>query len=460
MDEEKILVVDDEKDILDMMSKFLTERGYIVYKATCLKEAQQIGENENIDLAIIDLVMPDANGISVLKMLQKINSAIVGIIVTGFATIDSAVEAMKAGAFDYIQKPFNLEELLITIKKALKFKELQGENIYLKSQLKKKYKFDNFVGASESMLEVFKIIETVSNSDSTVLIYGESGTGKELAAKSIHYNSKRRDKYLVPVNCGAIPEDLLETELFGHVKGAFTGAVNKRIGRFEFANGGTIFLDEIGDMSLNLQVKLLRVLQEKEFTPVGGTEPIKVDVRVIAATNQNLEKAVEEKRFREDLYYRLNVIPLTIPPLRERKSDIPLLVEHFINQMRYEKGVNVKEVSDEVMEIFMEYDWPGNVRELENIIERMMIFSGDKERLTAIDLPEKFKKRQSKPRSYHIKLPLEGLNLKKIIHQIEDDLILQALERTGGVKEKAAQLLKMNRTTLVQKIKKRKLLNN
>jgi len=250
---------------------------------------------------------------------------------------------------------------------------------------------------------------------------------------------------------------LLETELFGHVKGAFTGAVNTRVGRFEFASGGTIFLDEIGDMSLSLQVKLLRVLQEKEFTPVGGSAPVKVDVRVIAATNQNLEKAVEEKKFREDLFYRLNVIPLQLPPLRERKSDIPLLVDYFISQMKKEKKVRVKEVSDDVMQTFIDYDWPGNVRELENLIERMMIFSGDKDRLTAIDLPDKFKKRKTKSRSYQIRLPLDGLPLKNVIGQIEDDLIVQALERTGGVKEKAAKLLKLNRTTLVQKIKKRKI---
>lgn len=460
MDEKKILVIDDEKDILSVMSRFLSEKGYSVYEATCLKEAEEKVQDFDIDLAIIDLVIPETDGISVLKELHKIKNGLICIIVTGFATIDSAVEAMKAGAFDYLQKPFNLEELLITIKKALKFKELEGENIFLKSQLKKKYRFDNFVGSSEAILEVFKIIETVSNTDSTVLIFGESGTGKELVAKSIHYNSNRRDKYLVPVNCGAIPEDLLETELFGHVKGAFTGAVSTRVGRFGFANGGTIFLDEIGDMSLNLQVKLLRVLQEKEFTPVGGPTTVKVDVRVIAATNQNLEKAVEEKKFREDLYYRLNVIPLILPPLRERKSDIPLLVDYFITHMRAEKKIKVKEVSDEVMETFLDYDWPGNVRELENLIERMVIFSGEKQKLTAADLPDKFKKRKTKSHIYHIKLPLDGLPLKKVIGQIEDDFIIQALERTGGVKEKAAKLLKLNRTTLVQKIKKRKILSN
>jgi len=455
MTEKKILLVDDEADIRSMLARFLNDKHFSVVEASTCSEAIEAVQKNLISLAIIDLIMPDTNGIDILKKILKINSNIIGIIVTGFATINSAVEAMKAGAFDYLPKPFNLEEMLITINKALEYQNLKGENVYLKEQLRTKYKFENFIGSSDLMLKVFKTIETIANTSSTVLIFGDSGTGKELVAKAIHYNSNRKDKYLVPVNCGAIPEDLLESELFGHIKGSFTGAINTRIGRFEYAHGGTIFLDEIGDMSLNLQVKLLRVLQEKEITPVGGTNAIKIDVRVIAATNQDLEKAVAEKKFREDLYYRLNVIPIHLPTLRERKSDIPLLVNHFLEKMRKEKGTVAQSVSDEVMSTLLEYEWPGNVRELENLMERMVIFSGKKERLSSEDLPEKFRKSSVSSSIHKVALPSEGLDLNNLLDDIENDLIRQALDKTHGIKEKAAKLLGLNRTTLVQKIKKK-----
>ena len=459
MSEAKILVVDDEDNIRDMLSTFLVKEGFSVFTARNNKEAVESTRENDFNLALIDLVMPDANGIQTLKDLHSVNKNIICIIMTGYATIDSAVEAMKAGAFDYVAKPFNLDEILLIIERAIEYQRLQGENLLLKNQLKTKYKFENIIGNSDEIIKVFQVIETVSDSDSTVLIYGESGTGKELVAKALHYNSKRRDKYLVPVNCGAIPEDLLESELFGHMKGAFTGATSSRIGRFELANGGTIFLDEIGDMSLNLQVKILRVLQEREFIPVGGTKSVKVDVRVIAATHHDLENGVQEKTFREDLFYRLNVIPITIPPLRTRKSDIPLLVQHFIEYFNKERSSDIEGVSPEVMKTLMEYNWPGNVRELENLIERLVIFNSKKKIINIQDLPNKFQNKEEGMPLSHFKLPEQGLCINTLLNQIENDLIIQALNRTGWVKEKAAKLLNLNRTTLVQKIKNRKLEN-
>jgi len=459
MSEAKILVVDDEDNIREMLSTFLTKEGFSVLTARNNKEAVESTQKNDFNLALIDLVMPGADGIQTLRDLHSANKNTICIIMTGYATIDSAVEAMKAGAFNYVAKPFNLDEILLIIERALEYQRLQGENLILKNQLKTKYKFENIIGNSEEIIKVFQIVETVADSDSTVLIYGESGTGKELVAKALHYNSKRRDKYLVPVNCGAIPEDLLESELFGHMKGSFTGATASRVGRFELANGGTIFLDEIGDMSLNLQVKILRVLQEREFIPIGGTKNVKVDVRVIAATHQDLEKGVQEKTFREDLFYRLNVIPITIPPLRVRKSDIPLLVQHFIEHFNKERDSDIEGVSPEVMKIFTEYNWPGNVRELENLIERLVIFNRKKNIINLQDLPNKFQSKEKELPLSYFKLPEQGLCINTLLNQIENDLIVQALNRTGWVKEKAAKLLNLNRTTLVQKIKNRKLEN-
>ncbi len=457
MSDIKILIVDDEENIRDMLSRFLKKEGFSVLTAKSHKEAVELTQKNEFSLALLDLVLPEVDGIQTLKAIHSSNPDIIGIIMTEYATIDSAVEALKAGAFDYISKPFNLDEILLKIKVAIEYQRLQGENLLLKNQLKKKYKFENIIGNSDEMIKVFQIIETVADSDSTVIIYGESGTGKELVAKAIHYNSRRRDKCLVPVNCGAIPEDLLESELFGHMKGSFTGATYSRVGRFETANGGTIFLDEIGDMSLNLQVKILRALQEREFIPVGGTKNVKVDVRVIAATHRDLEKAVEEKTFREDLFYRLNVIPIIIPPLRDRKGDIQLLAKHFLDYYNKERGSKIEDFSPEVMKVFSEYSWPGNVRELENLIERLVIFNTKKKIIDFSDLPQKFQNKEEKLSFSSFKLPEEGLCINTLLSEIENDLILQALKKTGWVKEKAARLLNLNRTTLVQKIKKRKL---
>lgn len=449
----KILVVDDESKIRDLFADFLKSEGFTVECAENGEVALRKIDEGFYDVALIDLNMPKVDGMTVLKHLSEHSPDSIGIILTGYATLRNAVEAVKAGAFDYLAKPVKIEEVLLVIKRALEFRDLRRENLILKRQLKKKYKFNNFIGDSAQMHKVFRIIEKVADTDSTVLILGESGTGKELVAKALHYHSMRHDKPLIPVNCGAIPEELLESELFGHEKGAFTNAIRTRIGRFELANGGTIFLDEVAEMSPHLQVKLLRVLQEHEFERLGGTRTIKCDVRILAATNKDLEKAVEEGAFREDLFYRLKVIPITLPSLRERRSDIPLLTHHFLEEMAKGKKMKMKGIEKEAMSALEAYDWPGNVRELENVVERMLILS-ESDILTVEDLPEKIARRAGGGPVIQATVPEEGFSLSNAVNEYERQLIIDALERTGWVKNRAAKLLNMNRTTLVEKIKK------
>ena len=453
MSEIKILVVDDEEKIREYFSEFLLHEGFEVDTAENGEVAVNMLFDNFYDVALIDLNMPKVDGMTVLKKLVSQHPDTIGIIMTGYATIRNAVETMKIGAYDYLAKPVKMEEVLMVIKRALEFRDLRWENLALKKQLKKKYKFENFVGDSLQMNKVFRIIEKVADTDSTVLILGESGTGKELVAKAIHYHSWRRDKPLIPVNCGAIPEELLESELFGHEKGAFTNAIRTRIGRFELANGGTIFLDEVAEMSPHLQVKLLRILQEQEFERLGGTKTIKCDVRILAATNKDLDKLVEKGSFREDLYYRLRVIPIEIPPLRERRSDIPLLVHHFLEIMKKAKKKKIKGISKEAMKDLLNYDWPGNVRELENIVERMVILT-ENDHLSVEDLPEKVAQGSTPDATIQTVIPDEGFSLSNAINEYEKQLIINALEKSDWVKNRAAKLLKMNRTTLVEKIKK------
>jgi DNA-binding NtrC family response regulator len=449
----KLIVVDDEAKIRDQFSAFLNQEGFDVDTAengeTALKRLQE----DVYDIALIDLNMPKVDGMNVLREIGEQGQDCIGIILTGYATIKNAVEAMKTGAYDYLAKPVKMEEVLLVIKRALEFRDLRRENLALKRQLKKKYKFENFIGDSLPMNKVFRIIEKVSDTDSTVLILGESGTGKELVARAIHYHSSRHDKPLIPVNCGAIPEELLESELFGHEKGAFTNAIRTRIGRFELANGGTIFLDEVAEMSPHLQVKLLRVLQEQEFERVGGTKTIKCDVRIIAATNKDLDSRVQEGKFREDLFYRLKVIPIQIPPLRDRRSDIPLLVHYFLETTTRSKKKTISGIKKDAMDALINYDWPGNVRELENVIERMVILSED-DHLTMDDLPEKIAGKAAGEKAIQVIIPEEGFSLSNAISEYERQLIINALEKSDWVKNRAAKLLKMNRTTLVEKIKK------
>lgn len=450
---ERILIVDDEEINREFLQEVLTHQGYDVKTARNGRVALELLRQEAFHAVLSDLKMPELSGVDLVRQLKEIAPFTIGIIFTGYATIETAVEAIKAGAYDYVTKPFRIEEILLVLQRALEYQRLNYENISLRKQLKAKYKFENIISDNDKMQAVFEIVEKVSDSDSTILVYGESGTGKELVARAIHYNSYRQDKPLVPINCGAIPGELLESELFGYEKGAFTGATALRLGRFELANGGTIFLDEIGEMSPALQVKILRVLQEREFERVGGTRTIKVDVRIIAATNKNLEEQVANNRFREDLFYRLNVIPVYLPPLRDRKSDIPLLVTHFIERFNAEKKRHIEGVGPEALDRLMRYHWPGNVRELENLVERIAILKG-KGFITPEDLPEKFTPSFANGIVPSVDIPPDGLNFDNTVQDFERQLLSKALERTQGVKSKAAELLHMNRTTLVEKVKK------
>jgi len=456
MGSEKILLIDDSPEILDNLSECLTSEGYDITTTSDGTSGVSMIEKKFYDIILTDMKMPGADGMEVLKFMKEHSPESICIILTGYGTIKNAVEAIKSGAFDYLTKPVKMDEIVITLNRALEYRNLKRENINLRNQLKRKYQFKNIIGESPSIQEVFETVEKVADTDSTVLILGESGTGKELIARALHYNSYRREGPFVPVNCAAIPSELLESELFGHEKGAFTNAIRTRVGRFELANGGTLFLDEIGDMNPNLQSKLLRVLQERQFERIGGVKPIKVDIRIISATHQDLKKAVLKKKFREDLYYRLNVIPIEIPPLRQRKSDIPLLAFHFIHHFSKSKRKKVTGITDEAMERLMEYDWPGNVRELENMIERLIILAGS-EMIDLPDLPERVLPPASKEIGGTMDIPQEGLSLDTALNELEKQLILQALNKSGWVKNKAAQLLHMNRTTLIEKIKRQNL---
>lgn len=452
----RILIVDDDTSLRTALFRSLDRKSYQVITANCYKEALQLGQSDRkLDLVVADLRLPDGDGIELIQELKTVNPGCQFIVLTGFGSIEAAIRATKSGAEHFITKPFELDELLGLIERCLSHKKLEQENHSLRAALHKKYRFDNIIGQSEAVSRVLELVERVSQSDSTVLIMGESGTGKELVAKAIHYNSARTNKAFVPINCGAIPGELMESELFGHVKGAFTGAIANRIGRFEHAEGGTVFLDEIGEMSPNLQVKLLRVLQERRFEPVGSTKSVGTDVRVVAATNINLEKAVKAGKFREDLFYRLNVIPITIPPLRDRRTDIPLLFHYFMEMFNQNKAHKLSGITPEAMSLLMNYAWPGNIRELENLVERLSILkAGGVVELE--DLPEKYRGiRSNSFNSEEIDIPDSGLDFNNAVDSYENALILKALEKTRWNRNQAAILLKLNRTTLVEKIKKK-----
>jgi two-component system, NtrC family, response regulator AtoC len=452
-----IVVVDDDHGVREVLHDLLTQEGYQVTAVADGPEAIQTVQDTVVQIVIADLRLPGMDGLRVLERVTQLDAKIVGIVMTGYGTIDAAVKAMKAGAFDFLTKPFDADAVSIVVHKALEFQRLRQENVLLRKTVRDQYRTEHLIGTSDTMRELLEFIDKVADSDSTILILGESGTGKELIARTIHYNSSRRDQPLVPVNCGAIPENLLESELFGHEKGAFTGAVNARMGRFELAHGGTLFLDEVGEMSLSLQVKLLRVLQERCFERVGGTKTIGVDVRILAATNQDLEVAVQEKRFRKDLFYRLNVIPVTVPPLRERVSDIPLLIEHFIARFNEMKQASVREMDRDAMEYVLHYHWPGNIRELENLVERLIVLKKTGT-IVPSDLPDKVL-RSLPPPLARLEEPLTlngaGIDLVRELERHENRLIVEAMRRANGVTSKAAQLLHMNRTTLVEKLKRK-----
>jgi DNA-binding NtrC family response regulator len=452
----RVLVVDDEEHYRSALERILARVGHEVLTARDAGEAIALVAGEPIDLVLCDYKMPGINGLEVIRQIHDLAPDLPCIVITGYSTAETSIEALRAGAHWYLEKPFESEQLDVIrglVDQAIEHGRLKTENRLLQSQLRSKYKFDSIVGRSSALQKVLGMVEKIAETDSTVLITGESGTGKELIARAIHYNSKRADRMLVTVNCGAIPEELLESELFGHVKGAFTNAIQHREGRFSLADGGTIFLDEIGDMSPNLQVKLLRVLQERTFEPVGSSKTERVDVRVIAATNQNLTGLIESKQFREDLYYRLNVLPVEMPPLRDRGDDVALLIHHFLDQARSERGSRVLGLSDEAVQRLMAHDWPGNVRELENLMERLLVLNTDGE-IGVDDLPSELQQGQARPVESP-RVPASGLDFNQVVDQLEVDLILQALEHTHWNKNRAAQLLGLNRTTLEGKIRKR-----
>ncbi len=467
MQAQRVLIVDDESSLRTALFRVLDRQGFQVITANSVKEAEYLagcmGANgqapaadQPLDLALVDLRLPDGDGIELMQRLRATHPSIQVIILTGHGSIELAVRATQHGAFHFVTKPFNMEELLSIVNRALSHKSLQQENHQLRSALSRKYRFDNIIGQSDEIRRVLGMVERVADSDSTVLVTGESGTGKELIAKAIHYNSPRSSKPFVPINCGAIPGELLESELFGHVKGAFTGAISNRTGRFELASGGTLFLDEIGELSLNLQVKLLRVLQERRFEPVGSAKTHEADVRIVAATNVDLAKAVQKGQFREDLYYRLNVIPIEIPSLKQRRNDIPLLLHHFVQHFNQNKGRSLSGFSQDALEMLYHYPWPGNIRELENLVERLAILKGNGQ-VEPADLPEHYRNCRPVPLTVteSLEIPDNGMDFNSAVDAYENLLILQALEKTGWNRNQAAALLKLNRTTLVEKIKKK-----
>ncbi len=458
MPNKKILIVDDESSIRTSLFRLLDRKGFQVITANCKKEAEIFCQPQQaIDLALIDLNLPDGNGYDLVQHLRTMSPNTKIIVITGFGSIDNAVRATKAGVLDYLTKPFDLEKLMLDIEKCMSSENpTPTTNLTMSAEVQTRYKLDSIIGESPQIQNILRFIETVADSDSTILISGESGTGKELVAKAIHYHSTRKSHPFVPVNCGAIPRELLESELFGHVKGAFTGAIANRVGRFELAAQGSIFLDEIGDMNPMLQVKLLRVLQEKNFEAVGSTKTVDAKARVIAATNIDLEAAVERGEFREDLFYRLNVIPIHLPALRERKSDIPLLIKNCMAKFNRLKNKNIEGISAETLEILSHYPWPGNVRELENLVERITILKGSGI-IDVTDLPEKYliSKASEETMLKASDLPDNGLDFNSAVDNYENALIIKALEKTGWNRNQAATLLRLNRTTLVEKIKKK-----
>lgn len=447
-----IHIIDDEPIIHDVLGQLLTSEGYEVEPSMSGEEALAKHSSQAFDLILLDLLMPGLDGIEVLKRIKRIDPLAMVIIITAYASVESAISAMKIGAFDYIQKPFKHDDLLMTIDRALEHKRLQDENVRLKDELRQKFGFENIIGKSKVMKNVFDLVKAAAPTRSTILLQGESGTGKELVARAIHQHSDRSEFPFIIVNSGSLPPDLLESHLFGHVKGAFTGAVTLKKGLFEAADKGSIFFDEISSLNIETQAKLLRVLQEREFMRLGGTKTIKVDVRIVAATNADIEDLIRQKAFRKDLFYRLNVIKIELPPLRDRKEDVPLLAKHFIDVYCRENKKEIMGISEDVFEILDEYNWPGNVRELENLMERAVVLSKSRI-ITRSSLPPFFLRdeaaEEERPES------LEGpLDFKERNRYYQKKIILTALKKTKGVQRKAARMLGVKPTTLNEMIKR------
>lgn len=450
--ENKILVIDDEEIIRDILKKILQRQGYYIDLSENAECARQLFKEIEYDLVICDLKLCDGNGMDLLKEFQSINPAVNFIMITAYGTIETAIEAIKLGASDFITKPFKNEEIIRSVLVSLKKREILKENIKLKEKIKSESRFENIIGKSREMLVVFEQIEKIARSNTTVLIRGESGTGKELVAKAIHFRSNRALNPFIVVNTNNFPKDLIESNLFGYEKSAFTGADSRKAGLFEKANEGTIFLDEIGNIDKDIQSKLLRVIQEKEFIKLGGTNSIRVDVRILTATNENLERNIKEDTFREDLYYRLNVVSISLPPLRQRKEDIPLLISHFIDIFNKEQGKQIKGVSRDVLGLFMDYHWPGNVRQLKNIIESGVLFS-DNDLINIDNINDKaFLKKSSS--SDFFSSDTFPLDFNRYIDDQKRDIIIKALRFAGGVQRKASRLLQIKPTTLNELIRR------
>ena len=445
-------VIDDEPVIHDVLTQLLTAEGYEVELSSSGEEALEKFPSHSFDVILLDLLMPGLDGIETLKRIRRVDPRAAVIIITAYGSVESAIEAMKIGALDYVQKPFKHADLLLAVEKAVERKRLQDENLRLKDELRQRFAFDNIIGKSQAMKGVFDLVKAAAPTRSTILLQGESGTGKELVAKSIHVHSNRADAPFVTVNSGSLPPDLLESHLFGHVKGAFTGAVALKKGLFEAADKGTIFFDEISSISLETQAKLLRVMQEKEFMRLGGTQTIKVDVRILAATNTDIEELIEARAFRKDLFYRLNVIKIEIPPLRDRKEDIPLLVRHFVEIYGRENRKEIEGVTEDVLEVLDGHDWPGNVRELENLIERAVVLSREKV-ITRAQLPP-FLLRGGAAEARPAGTVEESLDLRERTQAFQKKIILAALKKTKGVQNRAAKLLGVKPTTLNEMIKR------
>jgi len=445
----RILLIDDEENFRHMLSVILKKRGYDVETANNGSEGLKKIDTGSYDTVLCDIRMPEMDGLEFLKEAQQAGCESTIIMMSAYGSLDTAIEAMKLGAYDYISKPFKPDEIILTLKKAEERERLRRENLFLKKEVQKEYSFENIISKNDRMRQIFDTIRKVAKYKSTILVEGESGTGKELVAKAIHFNSDRTDNPFIPVNCGAIPENLLESELFGHTKGSFTNAVRTKKGLFEEADGGTMFLDEIGELPLQLQVKLLRVLQDGEIRRIGDSRAITIDVRIIAATIKDLDKEVRDSKFRDDLFYRLNVLPIKIPPLRERKEDIPLLVEHFIGKYSRELGKPIEEITQEALNCLLNYNWKGNVRELENVIERAIVLTESKQ-IQQENLPVEIQNPREESR---ISLLNDELSIKKASRYLEIDLIKKALLKTKGNHTHAAKLLEISHRALLYKIK-------
>jgi len=451
-----ILIIDDEEVLQDILTVLIRKEGHTPLTVGTGEEGLAVLEREEIDLVLLDLMLPGMHGMEVLREIRRRDPDLVVVVITAFSSIESAIEAMREGAFHYIPKPFKNEEVMLTVRKGLDQRRLTSENRALREQLRQRFGFDNILGKSKPMQQVYDLIQLASPAKSNILILGESGTGKELVAKAIHHHSRRAEGPFVTVNSGSMPADLLESNLFGHIRGAFTGAIASKRGLFELANGGSIFFDEIGNIPIDTQSKLLRVIQEREFMRLGGLDTIKVDVRIIAATNADLDAMVQQGGFREDLFYRLNVITVSLPPLRRRSEDIPLLAQHFLAHYARENEKALREISPRAMELLIDYPWPGNVRELENAIERAVVLSVG-EVLTEEMLPATVRQRGEAAAAAGLLppvLPQNGIAFKDAVSQYERQIIIRALQSCGGVQKRAAELLQVKPTTLHEMMKR------